>query len=100
MKLKTIVVSLLYLSLLPSVAVGQEEKPRIIVMTDGEVDDRCSMVRFLLYTNEFDVKAIIETSSIFQRQGWSKEKWLQKEIADYGKVWANLHTQDASYPTA
>ena len=39
------------------------EKPRVIVMTDGEVDDRCSMVRFLLYTNDLDVVAIIETSS-------------------------------------
>ncbi len=27
-------------------------RPRIIATTDGEIDDRCSMVRFLLYANE------------------------------------------------
>ena len=31
---------------------GWEGKPRVIVMTDGEVDDRCSMVHFLLYAND------------------------------------------------
>ena len=44
---------------------GNEKKPRVIVMTDGEVDDRSSMIRFLLYTSEMDVLAIIETNSIF-----------------------------------
>ena len=34
-------------------------RPRIIATTDGEIDDRCSMVRFLLYANEWDVEGII-----------------------------------------
>jgi hypothetical protein len=28
------------------------KKPRVIATTDGEGDDRCSMVRFLVYANE------------------------------------------------
>ncbi len=39
------------------------DKPRVIVTTDGEIDDECSMVRFLLYANEFDVEGIITSSS-------------------------------------
>lgn len=31
-------------------------KPRVIVTTDGEIDDMCSMVRFLMYANEFQVE--------------------------------------------
>lgn len=75
------------------------EKPRVIVMTDGEVDDRCSMVRFLLYTNQVDVAAIIETNSCFQRQGWSREPWLKQQIDAYEQVYPNLKVHDAAYPT-
>mgnify|MGYP003633623121 FL=1 len=39
------------------------EKPRVIVTSDGEIDDECSMVRFLLYANEFDIEGIITSSS-------------------------------------
>ena len=31
-----------------------EKKARVIVTSDGEIDDECSMVRFFLYANEFD----------------------------------------------
>jgi hypothetical protein len=39
------------------------EKPRIIVTSDGEIDDQCSMIRFLLYTNEWNVEGIVTSSS-------------------------------------
>ena len=38
------------------------EKPRIIVTSDGEIDDQCSMIRFILYTNEWDVEGIVSSS--------------------------------------
>ena len=84
----------------PLVAQGQETKPRVIVMTDGEVDDRSSMVRFLLYTNDIELLAIIQTSSVYQRQGWSKDKWIEAQIDAYEKVHPNLIIHDPSYPTA
>ena len=40
-------------------------RPRVIVTTDGEIDDRCSMVRFLMYANEWDVEGLIYSSSRF-----------------------------------
>jgi len=42
---------------------------RNFVTTDGEIDDQCSMIRFLLYTNEWDVKGIVTSSSQYHWQG-------------------------------
>ena len=38
-------------------------KPRVIATTDGEVDDRSSMIRFLLYSCDFDVVGIVQVNS-------------------------------------
>ena len=46
-------------------------KPRIIVTSDGEIDDECSMVRFLLYANEWDIEGII-TSSLTVSLAWTQ----------------------------
>ena len=54
--------------------------PRVVVMTDAEVDDRCSMVHFLLYSNDMEVAAIIQSNSCYQRHGWSSEPWLAKQL--------------------
>ncbi|WP_146590449.1 nucleoside hydrolase-like domain-containing protein [Posidoniimonas polymericola] len=35
-------------------ATNARQRPRILVTSDGEIDDECSMVRFLLYANEWD----------------------------------------------
>ena len=75
------------------------EKPRIIVMTDGEIDDRCSMVHFLLCSSDFQVDAIIETGSQFQRDGWSIDPWLEEQINDYAKVYPNLLIHNPDYPS-
>lgn len=75
------------------------DMPRVIVMTDGEVDDRCSMVHFLLCASDFDVAAIIESNSCFQKHGWSSIHWLGDEIDSYEKVYPNLKVHDPNYPT-
>lgn len=75
------------------------KKPRVIVMTDAETDDRCSMVHFLLYTNDMQVDGIIQSNSCFQRRGWSSEPWLEEQIAAYEKVYPNLKVHDSDYPT-
>src|SRR5574344_435879 len=73
--------------------------PRVIVLTDAETDDRCSMVHFLLYANDMQIDAIIQTTSCFQRKGWSSEPWLEKQINAYAKVYPNLKVHDPNYPT-
>ncbi len=69
-------------------------------MTDGEVDDRSSMVRFLLYTCDINLQAIIQTNSVYQKSGHSKENWLEKEIDAYGQIYPNLIKQNPDYPSA
>ena len=73
-------------------------KPRVIVMTDGEIDDHSSMIRFLLYTSDLDVLAIIETNSMFQRNGHSDEDWYEKQLAAYEQVYPNLIKHNPDYP--
>lgn len=84
---------------------GQNTKPRVIVTTDGEADDQASMVRFLLYSNEFDVEGIINSSSDFHwvgGKGWNEFEpvsWIKDYINLYAKVYNNLVLHDKDYPT-
>jgi hypothetical protein len=75
-------------------------KPKVIVMTDGEIDDHSSMIRFLLYTCDFDVQAIIETNSMFQLNGHSDKSWYEDQLAAYEAVYPNLIKHHPGYPTA
>lgn len=83
---------------------GMEDRPRIIVTTDGEADDRASFVRFLLTSNEFDVEAIVNSSSEFHwvgGKGWNTfhpVEWIAEYIGYYAQVYPNLlHSKD--YPS-
>ncbi len=75
-----------------------QEKPRIIVMTDGEVDDRSSMVHLLLCSNEVEIEAIIQSASFSHPSGHSSEPWLADEISHYAQVYPNLSIHADSYP--
>ena len=79
---------------------SQSTKPRVVVMTDGEIDDRSSMIRFLLYTNDVELLAIIETNSVYQREGHSTKDWYDKQVEAYEQVHPNLIIHDPDYPTA
>ena len=95
------ILAALVLAVLVSIckAATHDKKPRVIVMTDGEIDDRSSMVRFLLYASEFDVEAVIQTNSIFQRNGHSKEGWYEKQLDAYEQVFSNLIKHNPDFPT-
>ena len=76
------------------------EKPRIIVLTDieNEPDDAMSLVRFLTYSNEFDVEGLVATTSIHQKK--EVATWRILEIVEaYGKVRDNLEKHAQGYPT-
>ncbi|MFW5980565.1 MAG: nucleoside hydrolase-like domain-containing protein [Halanaerobiaceae bacterium] len=77
---------------------NQNEKPRVIITTDSEIDDRCSMIRFLSYTNEFEVEGIISVNSQYQKDGHG-EIWIHEMIEKYGEVYENLIKHDSDYPT-
>ena len=77
------------------------DKTRVIVTSDGEIDDECSLVRFLLYTNEWDVEGIITSSSQYHWQGhkWAGDDWAFPYLDAYGKVYPNLIRHDKDYPS-
>jgi len=76
-------------------------RPRVIATTDGEIDDRCSMVRFLLYANEWDIEGIIYSSSKFHWKGhdWAGESWIERDIDLYAESYNKLKLHAAGYPT-
>ncbi|CAD7694834.1 unnamed protein product [Ostreobium quekettii] len=78
------------------------EKPRVIVTSDGEIDDECSLVRFLLYANEWDVEGIITSSSQYHWRGhrWAGDDWAEPYLQAYAEVQPNLVKHDPRYPTA
>jgi hypothetical protein len=77
------------------------EKTRVIVTSDGEIDDECSMVRFLLYANEWHIEGIITSSSQYHWHGhkWAGDDWIQPSLNAYAKVYPNLIKHDIAYPS-
>ena len=83
---------------------AQPAKVRTIITTDGETDDQCSLVRYLLYANEFELEAIVSTSSNFhyteQGEGMFKGRDSNQAIIDaYAEVYDNLCLHADGYPT-
>lgn len=79
----------------------ENDKPRVIITSDGEIDDQCSMVRFLLYANEWDIEGIITSSSQFHWQGhkWAGDDWVESYLETYSAVYSNLIKHDKEYPS-
>ncbi len=75
-------------------------KPRIIATTDGEIDDRCSMIRLLMYANEFQIEGLIYSSSRFHWLGntWSGIEWINAQIDQYARVYPKLRQNADGYP--
>ena len=93
----------------------QNDKLRVIMTTDfppigvvkgGDVpntmksdpDDMQSMVRFLLYANEFDIEGLMATSGTFAMV--ANKNNILGVLDQYEKVYEKLKTHDPDYPTA
>lgn len=75
------------------------DKTRILILTDieNEPDDAQSLVRFLLYSNQFDVEGIVATTSCWQRD--QTAEWRIHEIVDaYGLIRDNLEKHESGFP--
>jgi hypothetical protein len=102
-------------------------KPRIIITADPELDDNNSLIRFLLYSSEFNVEGLIYASSQFHWKGdgkgtkfmvpgreytryglnlcpcesyrWRKdERFIHEAVDAYAMVYPNLKVHDPGYP--
>lgn len=103
-------------------------KPRVVVTADPELDDSNSLVRYLLYSTDFQTEGIIYASSGFHWKGdgtgkkWSvpnreyfrfglklcpceswrwapKERFIDDAVETYEKVYPNLRVHNKNYPT-
>ncbi|CAN5608786.1 DUF1593 domain-containing protein [soil metagenome] len=101
-KVNAILVGLLFIFFsFPSATFAQvNEKPRVLVLSDIEADpdDTQSLIRFLLYSNQWDVEGLIATTSIHQQTRVAPESIL-KVLDAYKKVQPNLLKHEKGYPT-
>lgn len=76
------------------------EKNRVFVLTDigNEPDDAQSMVRFLTYSNQFDIEGIVATTSIHLKDHTQASR-LREIVQAYGKVRDNLLLHEPGFPS-
>jgi hypothetical protein len=101
-------IALVLIAFAPGVcAENKAAKLRTIVTTDGETDDRCSMIRFLLYANEWNIRGLIHSSSKHHWKGdathpekkWTDVSWLDRQLERYAEIHPNLKQHDPNFPT-
>jgi hypothetical protein len=108
-------------------ALRHPEKPRVVVTTDPELDDSNSLLRYLLYSTDFQTEGLIYASSQFHWKGdgtgktgyvpnreytrfglklcpctswrWSPgERFIDDAVDIYEQVYPNLRVHRSDYP--
>ena len=101
-------------------------KPRIIVTCDPELDDHNSLLRYLLYSTDYDTEGLIYASSQVHWKGdgkgtpmyregseyarmglgpqtswrWAEgERFIHSDVEAYAKVYPNLKVHNPDYPS-
>lgn len=106
----------------------EQQKPRVIVTCDPELDDHNSLIRYLLFSSDFDTEGLIYASSQFHWKGdgkgttqfipgreydrgehrlgpqthwrWAEgERFIDEDVEAYEKVYPNLIKHNPDYPT-
>src|SRR4051794_20001387 len=78
-------------------AAGDGERPRLLVLTDissldvgvAEPDDGQSMIRLMLYTDEFDVEGLVATSNLEHGQV-ARPELIRRVVDAYERVRPSL----------
>jgi len=91
------------LLLLLAASLSGSPKPRLIVLTDigGDPDDQQSMVRLMLYSNEFDIEGLIASASGTPgelRASVVRPDLIRDVVNAYGQVRDNLLRHATGYP--
>lgn len=106
MKIVALLAAMAALSPIGAPAVSSSEQHlRVIIETDagGDPDDEQSLVRFLLYANEWDVEGIIANRPTARvGENLNSERTglgiVRALIKAYGQCYPNLRQHDARYP--
>ncbi len=83
------------------------ERTRLIILSDigslragvAEPDDGQSMIRLMLYANDFDIEGLIATSNLGHGQR-TRPDLIRRVVDDYEEVRPNLLLHDDRYPPA
>ena len=77
------------------------EKSRVVVVTDiaNEPDDQMSMVRLLVYANEFDIEGLVAGTSTWMRNRVRPDV-IEKLVEAYGQVRPSLIKHADGFPEA
>lgn len=84
-----------------ALALPATARPRLVVLTDisNEPDDEESLVRLLVYSNEFDIEGLIATTSVWLKSG-IRPDLIRRGVEAYGQVRSNLLLHAPGFPEA
>ena len=111
----------------PAHAQGPRIKPRIVLMHDPELDDQNTLIRYLLYSDQFNTEGLVYASSSVHWAGdgkgtkWSTprgeynrmaskpcpctswrwkpgERFIDETVEAYARVYPNLKVHSRGYP--
>jgi hypothetical protein len=76
-------------------------RPRLMVLTDicNEPDDEMSLIRLLVFANEYDLEGLVATTSVWLRDRTVPER-IHSTIDAYGEVLPVLSQHAPGFPTA
>ena len=82
-----------------------EARLRLIVLTDigGDPDDQQSMIRLMVFANEFDIEGLIASASGTPgelKRATAQPDLIRQIVEAYGKVLPNLRQHAEGYPSA
>ena len=82
-----------------------DARPRLLVLTDigGDPDDQQSLIRLMLYANEFELEGFIASASGTPgelKEKTTKPQLVREIIQAYGQIRSNLIRHAEGYPTA
>ncbi|MBI5766372.1 MAG: DUF1593 domain-containing protein [Verrucomicrobia bacterium] len=96
-----------FVSLLFALAVTAfaAERPRLAVLTDigGDPDDQQSLVRLMVYANEFEIELLIASASGTRgelKESITRTDLIRQVVDAYGAVLPNLRKHAEGWPTA
>jgi hypothetical protein len=95
---------MLILLILASVSLAAQP-PRLAVLTDigGDPDDQQSLVRLMVYANEFDLELLLASAAGTPgelKQALTRPDLIRQIVDAYGQVLPNLARHAAGWPTA
>jgi hypothetical protein len=91
------------LGLALSLSLSAAERPRLAVLTDivGDPDDQQSLIRLLVYANEFEIEALIASAAGTRgelKESVTRSDLIRETIQAYGKVLPNLQRHAQGWP--